>query len=72
MRVASASEAFSAAAISGAEVRFDACFDLEATRRRNIFAVHSARLEPYGEDARCVQVLYLSTQSELVVDGKEI
>ncbi|MGI6039848.1 MAG: DUF3794 and LysM peptidoglycan-binding domain-containing protein [Eubacteriales bacterium] len=51
VRVTSASEAFSAAAISGAEVRFDACFDLEATRRRNIFAVHSARLEPYGEDA---------------------
>ncbi len=50
-RVASASEAFSAAAISGAEVRFDACFEFEITRRRNIFAVHSARLEPYGENA---------------------
>ena len=50
-KVTSASEAFSAAAISGAEVRFDACFELEVTRRSNIFAVNSARLEPYGEDA---------------------
>lgn len=51
VRIGSASEAFNAAAVSGAEVRFDACFDLEITLRRNIFAVHSANLEQYGENA---------------------
>jgi len=51
VKVTSASEAFSAAAVSGAEIRFDACFELEITLRKSVFAVHSAKLEPYGEDA---------------------
>lgn len=51
VRVTPAAEAFSAAAVSGAEIRFDACFDMEITLRRNIFAVHSAKFEEYGEDA---------------------
>jgi len=51
VRVNSAAEAFSAAAVSGAEVRFDACFDLEIIRKRSVTAVHAVKLENYDADA---------------------
>lgn len=51
VRASAAAEAFNAAALSGAEVRFDACFDIEIIRRRSITAVHSVKLENYDEDA---------------------
>jgi len=41
--------AFSAAAISGVEVRFDALFSTEVVSRRKIEAVAAARLEEYAE-----------------------
>ena len=51
VRVTPAAEAFSAAATSGAEVRFDACFELELSRKSSIAAVSAVKLEAYEANA---------------------
>jgi len=44
------SEAVSAGVSGGIELRFDACFDVAATRKEKVFAVSELQLEPYGEE----------------------
>jgi hypothetical protein len=39
------------AAMSGVEVRFDSCFDIDFVRRQTIMAVDSAKLTEHGEDS---------------------
>jgi len=51
VRVDSAAEAFSAAAVNGAEIRFDACFDIEILSKKSVTAVHAVKLENYDADA---------------------
>ncbi len=65
-KVSSASEAFSAAAVNGVEIRFDACFDIELTGGETIMSVFSAALEEYGDKqpVRPSVVLKYSTGNE--------